>query len=190
MRYLTNSRKLAGLAAALVITALSVTAVSLAAGGATDSKATVKLKCPRNVETGKKVKCKVIGKLPRGPKGAKGAKGARGDTGAAGPAGAPGLSGYEVVSETFKEVFVVNSGGQRGLSKFQVVNCPAGKKALGGGGDLGTNEGQNGNERQMIISASIPTASGDGWRVQVFNNSTSIDNNIDVQVYAICANVT
>jgi hypothetical protein len=132
----------------------------------------------------------VLGKLPRGPKGPKGAKGAKGDTGPAGTPGSPGVSGYEVVSETFKEVFVVNSGGQRGLSEVKTVSCPSGKRALSGGFDLGTNEGQNGQARQVLVSLSGPNGPGTGWSVQLFNNSTSIDTSIDLRVFAVCANVT
>ncbi len=40
----------------------------------------------------------------------------------------------------------------------------------------------------MILSASHPTSAGDGWSIQLFNNSTSIDSSIDLEVYAICAN--
>ena len=188
MRNLSNpSRKLAAVAAALIVTALGATAVSLAADGATSSKAKIKIKCPPKIETGKKVKCTVIGKLPKGPKGAKGAKG---DTGATGPAGAPGLSGYEIVSETFKEVFIVNSGGQRGLSEVKTVACPAGKRAISGGFDLGTNEGQNGQARQVLVSLSGPNGAGTGWSVQLFNNSNSLDTSIDLRVFAVCANVS
>jgi hypothetical protein len=155
-----------------------VTTVSLAAGGgtATTSAKKVKVKCPAKAKK-KAVTCKIKGQLPAGPAGAPGVP------------GAPGLSGYEVVSATFPEVFAENSGGQRGLSELKAVSCPAGKKAIGGGADLGTNPTQNGQQRQMILSASVPSAAGDGWSVQLFNNSTSIDSSLDVRVYAICASV-
>jgi hypothetical protein len=170
--------------AALVAIAIGSVAI---ASVATDSKAkTVKLKCPPAVAGGKKVSCRVIGKLPKGPKGSKGATGEPGSPGAAGP---PGTSGYEVVSETFKEVFIQNSGGMRGLSEVKSASCPAGKRVLGGGGDLGTNATQNGQQRQVVVSASVPNGTGTAWNVQLFNNSTSIDTSIDLRVYAICADV-
>ena len=106
-----------------------------------------------------------------------------------GATGASGVSGYEVVNQTFKEVFIVNSGGQRGLSAVQTVDCPGAKRALGGGADLGTNETQNGQQRQVTVSFSGPNGTGTGWSVQLFNNSTTIDTSIDLKVYAICANV-
>jgi hypothetical protein len=188
MRNLSNpSRKLAALAAALLVAALGVAAVSLAAGGAASSKAKIKIKCPPKLKSGKKVSCKVLGKLPRGPKGAKGARGAQGQKGDPGAAGAPGVSAYEVVSQTFKEVFIINSGGQRGLSDLKTVSCPSGKRVLSGGFDLGTNATQNGQQRQVLVSLSGPNGDGSGWSVQLFNNSTSVDTSIDLRVYAVCA---
>jgi hypothetical protein len=170
--------------AAAVIT---VGAVAAAAGlGAHSSKAKVTIKCPKKVANGKKVSCKVFGKLPQGPPGPKGAKG---NTGARGPAGDPGVSGYEVVSNTFKEVFIVNSGGQRGLSEVKTVTCPGGKRVIGGGADLGTNDTQNGQQRQVTLSFSGPNGNGTGWSAQLFNNSTSLDTSLDLRVYAICAKV-
>jgi hypothetical protein len=189
-RSIGPSRRAAAVGTAVLIAAVSVAAVAMAAVGATDSKSKkAKVKCPRKVGSGKKVTCKVIGQLPKGPKGPKGAKGSTGAPGAPGAPGSPGLSGYEVVSQTFKEVFIVNSGGQRGLSEVETVSCPSGKQAIGGGSDLGTNESQNGQQRQVTVSLNGPDGAGSGWSVQLFNNSTSIDTSIDLRVYAICATV-
>lgn len=172
LRSFRETRRAIPVLAATLVVAVGITAVSIAASNdtATTSAKKVKVNCPAAVK-GKTVTCKIKGKLPAGPTGA---------------SGAPGVSGYEIVSQTFASVFVVNSGGQRGLSEVKTVSCPAGKKAIGGGADLGTNATQNGNQRQMILSASMPTAAGDGWSVQLFNNSTSIDNSLDVKVYAVC----
>jgi hypothetical protein len=193
-------RRGAFLALAVLLAAVGVSAVAVAAGGvANSSKAgKVKVKCPTKVLSGKKVTCKVFGHLPAGPqgpagpkgaKGAKGDKGQKGDKGDKGATGAAGVSGYEVVNQTFKEVFIENSGSPRGLSEVKTVSCPAGKRAIGGGTDLGTNAGQNGQQRQVTVSLSGPNGTGTGWSAQLFNNSTSIDTSIDLRVYAICANV-
>ncbi len=183
-RSIEPSRRAVAVGMAILISAVSVTAVAMASVGATDSNSKkAKVKCPSKVSTGKKVTCKVIGQLPKGP------KGATGNTGAPGAPGSPGLSGYEVVSQTFKEVFIVNSGGQRGLSEVVTVGCPSGKRVIGGGSDLGTNESQNGQQRQVLVSLNGPNGAGSGWSVQLFNNSTSIDTSIDLRVYAICATV-
>ena len=103
--------------------------------------------------------------------------------------GPAGVSGYEVVNQTFKGVFIQNSGGFRGLSQVLTLECPGNKRAIGGGTDLGTNAAQNGEQRQVSVSLSGPNGTGSGWSVQLFNNSTSIDISIDLRVYAICANV-
>jgi hypothetical protein len=166
------------------------------AAGASSSKAgRVKVKCPARVLSGKKVTCRVFGRLPggpagpRGPQGPRGQRGPKGEKGDRGAPGAGGVSGYEVVTQTFKEVFVQNSGGMRGLSEVRTVDCPGGKRVLGGGADLGTNGAQNGQQRQVTVSLSAPTGTGSGWSVQLFNNSTSVDTSIDLRVFAICASV-
>jgi len=193
----SSSRRLAAVGAATVIAVAGIAAVALAAGGATSSKAPkVKVKCPTTVLSGKKVTCRLFGRLPRGPrgsqgpqgpKGQKGQKGAKGDTGARGPAG---VSGYATVTQTFKAVFVENSGGgQRGLSEVKTVSCAAGKRVIGGGTNLGTNVAQSEQQRSVSVSLSGPNSAGTGWSAQLFNNETSgPGTSIDLQVYAICAN--
>jgi hypothetical protein len=193
MRHLSSSLRRA-LPVAL-IAVVGVTAVAVAAGTASSSKAgRVKVKCPARVLAGhKKVTCRLFGHLrgapgpqgPRGPKGAKGSKGQKGDKGAT---GAPGVSGYQVVNQTFKEVFVENSGGTRGLSEVKTVSCPAGKRVIGGGSNLGTNPAQNVQQGSISVSLSGPNGPGTGWSVQLFNNETSgPGTSIDLQIYAICA---
>ena len=189
-------------AVAALVAVIGVTAVAMAAGGATSSKAgKLKVKCPARVLAGqKKVTCNLLGKLPagpqgpqgpKGPKGAKGDKGQKGDKGDKGATGATGVSGYEVVNQTFKEVFIENSGGMRGLSEVKTVVCPAGKRVIGGGTNLGTNPSQNGQQRSVSVSMSAPNGTGTGWSAQLFNNETSgSGTSIDLQVYAICAAVS
>lgn len=185
--------------AAALIAVIGITAVAMAAGGATSSKAgKVKVKCPARVLAGqKKVTCRLFGKLPagpqgpKGPKGSKGAKGPKGDKGDKGATGTAGVSGYEVVNQTFKEVFIENSGGMRGLSEVKTVSCPAGKRVIAGGTNLGTNATQNGQQRSVSVSMSAPNGTGTGWSAQLFNNETTGGGtSIDLQVYAICAAVS
>jgi hypothetical protein len=173
----------------LLVGAVAIGGVSLASAGsdALRKKEKVRIKCP-NVP-GKKVTCKLKGQLPEGPRGPRGPRGDKGKTGAQGQPGPPGMSGYEVVTETFTDVFAPDSNSTRGLSEVKTVSCPAGKRVIGGGADLGTNAGQNGQQRQMSVSASAPNGTGDGWNVQLFNNSTSFGSSIDLKAYAICANV-
>ena len=195
-------RRALPLGAAALVAVIGVTAVAVAAGGATSSKAgKVKIKCPARVLAGqKKVTCRVFGKLPagpqgpqgpKGPKGSKGDKGQKGDKGDKGATGAPGVSGYEVVNQTFKEVFIENSGGMRGLSEVKTVSCPAGKRVVSGGTNLGTNPSQNGQQRSVSVSMSAPNGTGTGWSVQLFNNEISgSGTSIDLQVFAVCASVS
>jgi hypothetical protein len=185
---------------AALVAVLGIAAVAMAAGGASSSKAgKVKVKCPARVLAGQsKVTCRLFGRLPagpqgpqgpKGPKGSKGERGQKGEKGDKGAAGSPGISGYEAINQTFEGVFIENSGGMRGLSEVKTVACPAGKRAIGGGTDLGTNAGQNGQQRQVTVSLSAPNGTGTAWSVQLFNNSTSIDTSIDLRVFAICASV-
>ncbi|HWA54082.1 MAG TPA: hypothetical protein VG816_07915 [Solirubrobacterales bacterium] len=197
----TSLRRALPLFAAALVTVLGVAAVAMAAGGATSSKAgKLKVKCPTRVLTGKKVTCKAFGRLPsgpqgpqgpKGPKGSKGDKGQKGEKGDKGAAGPAGVSGYEVVNQTFKEVFIENSGGMRGLSEVKTVSCPAGKRVIAGGTNLGTNATQNGQQRSVSVSMSAPNGTGTGWSAQLFNNETTGGGtSIDLQVYAVCANVS
>lgn len=113
-------------------------------------------------------------------------QGPQGPQGAPGAPGAPGVSGLEVVSQAYNEVFVINSGGQRGLSDVKSAACPAGKKAISGGFDLGTDSTQNGEQRFIVVSASQPNADASAWTVQLFNNSNSISVSLDLKVTAVC----
>ena len=101
----------------------------------------------------------------QGPAGPMGAAGAVGATGATGAAGTNGVSGYQVVTEQFP------AGTQAGSV---AVSCPAGKVALGGGGDM-----------QVALQRSAPIMMGNlatGWQV----SSGGADAGT---VWVICANV-
>jgi hypothetical protein len=198
MRKLFRSGRLTAAVLTAAIAVAGVAGAALAAGVATDSRAAkkVRIKCPRKVRTGRKVTCRLFTRLPRGPRGRRGdegprgprgQKGARGSRGPAGKTGRSGVSGYEVVSQVFKDVAVPNSGGQRGLSAVQTVQCPDGKRVVGGGSDLGTNDGQSAAQRQVTLSLSGPNGNGSGWSVQLFNTSTAADASIDLRIFAVCA---
>lgn len=193
-----GARRIPLVALTAIVAVVAISAAALAASGAGVSKAPkVKVKCPTKVLSGKKVTCRLFGKLPqgpkgdqgpRGPRGQKGEKGQRGEAGPKGATGADGVSGYEVVNQTFKEVFIENSGGMRGLSEVKSVSCPAGKRVIGGGTNLGTNATQNGQQRSVTVSLSGPNGAGTAWSVQLFNEETiGGGTSIDLQVYAICA---
>jgi hypothetical protein len=89
---------------------------------------------------------------PSGPKGSKGEKGDKGSRGRQGPAGPPGLSDYTV--------HTANSGNSDTV-RFKVVqvDCPAGTKALGGGGEPSPTDSEG-----LALVSSFPR--GNGWFVK------------------------
>jgi hypothetical protein len=108
------------------------------------------------------------GQIPQGPKGDKGEKGDKGD------AGSPGVSAYQVVEQSFQVT-----------SQFittQSVDCPAGKRALGGGGVSSTLSFAG-----PYLVNSRPRPDGAGWSVSYARETTA---SYTVTVYAICATVS
>ena len=184
------SRLVLALCALGALAVIGAGAVAIAAGGAHTSKVRIRIRCPRAVQNARKVNCRVFGRLPRGPRGPRGNRGPagpRGKTGNRGPTGPAGVSAYQVVSQTFNAVSVPKSEGARGLSAVQTVDCPSNKRVLGGGTDLGSNEGQTAAQRDVSVSLSGPNSAGTGWSVQLFNASTTEDHSIDLKVFATCA---
>lgn len=108
---------------------------------------------------------------PTGPRGATGSAGPQGPAGPAGPAGPSGIGGWEYrVSDG---VVVPPSVGRDAQA-----NCPAGKKALGGGA---SSTGQ-----VTFVVNSAPTDDGTGWVV----HSRNTDNQSQtLYAWVICANV-
>jgi hypothetical protein len=101
------------------------------------------------------------GQIPAGPQGPKGDKG---------DAGAPGVSAYEIVHWT---AGTFNPGSR----VHAQVDCPAGKKALGGGFSAG---------QLLEVRDSVPSADGKIWYV----NGKNVGNvETAVGAYAICAHV-
>jgi hypothetical protein len=107
---------------------------------------------------------------PQGPKGDKGDRGSKGDTGAPGAPGAPGLSGYTVV-----EKLQSTTASSMGI----LVNCPSGKRPLGGGG-LTPTPGAG-----VTVRNSFP--SGSGWLVVV--DAKSPGSGWTYKAQAVCATV-
>jgi hypothetical protein len=96
------------------------------------------------------------GQLPAGPRGAQG------------PKGDPGISGVEYVEKAAPSIAAGAIGGTTAL-------CPAGKKALSGGGVT---------EESAPFIESFPT--GEGWSVVVRNDT---GHTIYLDVFAVCAKV-
>jgi len=108
----------------------------------------------------------------KGEKGDKGEKGEKGDKGATGAQGPPGLSGYTIVESTQS-----TKAGFMGLS----VNCPAGKRALSGGGGTAT------PGAGVSVRNSFPLPGGTGWLVVV--EAKTPGNGWSYKVQAVCATV-
>jgi hypothetical protein len=117
---------------------------------------------------------------PQGPKGGTGPAGPKGDTGPAGPqgpAGPSGISGWEVrLSDGVVVMPKVYNNAQ--------ADCPAGKKALGGGASTNSNLSAGGATEVMT---SAPNDDGTGWVVRSVNTSPSDPSTI--YAWVICANV-
>ncbi len=138
------------------------------------------------------------GQVPAGPTGAAGAKGATGATGATGVPGATGTTGATGTfagATTIKATATVDLAiaGDRKDSYSAV--CPAGQLAIGGGGRSDAN-----NSQQAIVTSSRPAhnpptdneppADGEtftGWRITVFNSTTSPGLRPDVWVICVPA---
>jgi hypothetical protein len=110
---------------------------------------------------------------PTGPAGQKGEAGLAGAQGPPGPPGSSGISGWEY------RVSPPLSVSGNGLAASTQVDCPAGKKALGGGG------GSMSAYTKLVTSA--PSDAGTGWVVTYGNDGPS---ERTVYAWVICANVT
>lgn len=100
------------------------------------------------------------GQIPAGPQG---------------PAGPPGASGLQMIS---------GSGASNSTSpKSQQQDCPAGKRAIGGGGVI------TGTATNTFLSTSRPTDAGTGWIATGRETSTGNPGNWAVQTWVVCANV-
>ena len=127
---------------------------------------------------------------PAGPAGPKGDRGDRGDTGAVGPKGATGQTG---------PVGARGPSGPSGISgwsyftrgaslsgeSFKTVNvdCPAGKKALGGGVAV-----TSGLWAMRVIQSAPSGAAATGWLATVANDASNFTTSF--YVWAICGSVS
>jgi hypothetical protein len=174
-------------ATALLVSVLFATPLGQAAGRLVlgkNSVGTPQLK--KNAVTGVKVKNGSLmaadfkaGQLLQGPKGDPGSQGPKGDKGVpgmqgpkgdTGAAGADGVSGYQKLDGPWETVGM----GQFGSA---TVDCPAGKKALGGGYV---------STVLLAPSADAPANAGSGWLVEA-KNVDSIQGYF--HAYVICATV-
>jgi hypothetical protein len=84
------------------------------------------------------------------------------------------VSAYQIVTAT--------SPSNSTSPKTVIVNCPAGKLALGGGADIGV------ANADLALQLSGPLAAGAGWQARA-TETDAVGANWTVSVYAICATV-
>jgi hypothetical protein len=106
------------------------------------------------------------GQIPTGP---------QGPAGPAGPQGQPGTSALQLIS---------GSGPSNSSSpKSQQQDCPAGKRAIGGGGVL------TGTVTNTFLWTSRPTDPGTGWIASGRESTGGNSGSWAVQTWVICATV-
>jgi hypothetical protein len=110
----------------------------------------------------------------RGAKGETGPAGARGPAGPAGPQGPRGVAGWEFRTATFS---VTGQGTRSGT-----VNCPGGKKALGGGV-------LTSNAPLTRVDQTGPAGQATGWLATV-DFFAAANTTLTATVWVICANVS
>lgn len=114
---------------------------------------------------------------PEGPAGPIGEPGPKGEQGPAGPAGTDGtdgkdgVSGYQIVSRAW------TLGA--GIAMTAYAACPAGKVVVGGGFVHGAPD--------VLSGGSWPGTGGTMWNVDLTSRASF---SVNVDVYAMCANVT
>lgn len=119
------------------------------------------------------------GQLPAGPQGAQGLQGQQGPQGEQGPQGAPGLAARQVVTSS--------TATSTSDTKFLVLACPAGKVALGGGGQIVYPAG-NWVGSQVALSSSLPNATG--WTVRAIEaGPVAGPGTWQLEGYVVCAAV-
>jgi hypothetical protein len=121
---------------------------------------------------------------PQGERGIQGEQGLRGEQGLQGDTGSPGLSNLEGVTAI--------SPDDSSISRSVEVNCPAGKKAVGGGaGILGAISNVDlDSSRPKFNSGGSSGTDLVGWQAVATENSDGQAANWSLRVHAICANVS
>jgi hypothetical protein len=118
---------------------------------------------------------------PIGPTGATGPQGDPGPQGPTGPAGSPGIWGLELVS--------VSSAEDSAVRKSVTATCPAGKNAIGGGGEIVPGTATAAQVENVAIGALQPTAVLDGWSATAWETD-GISTTWSLTVFALCAVVS
>ena len=122
---------------------------------------------------------------PVGPQGPAGPEGPAGPQGLAGPAGPGGSSGYEVVR--------ANGETDTADSKAEAATCPAGKKAVGGGGSASFGTGVSHVADTVAIHRTSPftrNSENDSWLVHAFETTPDNTTTWRLSAWVICLSVS
>lgn len=111
----------------------------------------------------------------QGPQGETGDQGPQGVPGVAGPQGSPGVSGYVRHSQRHEDV-TFSPGGWR----YFDVDCPAGKKVVGGGGTPYNVDGGH------LIVVNGTAHQDNRWSIKVLNLNPFEESTALIYVMAIC----
>jgi hypothetical protein len=112
----------------------------------------------------------------QGPEGAQGPEGKQGSPGAP---GANGVSGYQPVSTG-----LVSSSLGGDASIFRTVECPAGKRAVGGGGNL-SNTSATVVEYFQVLGSNRDSNNERMWRVHI-RNTDAVAHTLTTVTSAVC----
>ena len=122
---------------------------------------------------------------PSGPAGPVGPQGPAGPQGLPGPAGPEGASGYEVVR--------ANGETDAADSKAQAATCPAGKKAVGGGGSTSWGTGISSVADTVAIHMTRPftrNSENDSWVVHAIETTADDITTWTLSAFVICLSVS
>lgn len=118
---------------------------------------------------------------PQGPQGPQGDPGPQGATGSQGPQGDPGPADSDVrpaVSTTSA------ANASAGTTVSATVNCPAGKKILGGGGKADASSA--GQVRRVVLLESYPSGASSWTAAVIVITNLTAGTTARVTAYAIC----
>jgi collagen triple helix repeat protein len=131
---------------------------------------------------------------PAGPKGDTGPEGPQGEQGPPGETGPPGPQGEQgppgpAGSVTGYEVVQDEAGDESTpLPSVAFVNCPAGKKVLGGGAFVA--DENSGATSDAALTSSRPSSDNAGWAATTARLRTDVIVFGSITVWAICADAT
>jgi hypothetical protein len=129
---------------------------------------------------------------PQGSQGPQGPMGPMGLPGADGADGADGVSGYEIVSKTNDPICPGCDTRDNRTIKSVTVECPAGKRAVGSGFNVGSGPSgfDAGVTEWLFPRVNLPLNGGTQWYISIRNaNPTNQTQSWHMHAYAICVNI-